>query len=62
MSGMQMVMADSVVEVLAINFVPRQISGQLITEMILMDVVEDVICPGACTSEDMDIIDLLQIN
>ena len=54
MSGMQMVIVDSVVEALAINFVPLQIPGQPITEMIPMDVVEDVVCPGACTSEHMD--------
>ena len=54
MSGMRMVIVDSVVEVLAINCVPLQIPGQHITEMIPMDVVEDVVCPGACTSEHMD--------
>ena len=59
MSGMRMVMVDSVVEVLAINFVPLQIPGQHITRMIQIIVKEDVVCPGACTSEHMDIIDFI---
>ena len=54
MSGMRMVIVDNVVEVLAINCVPLQIPGQPITKMTPMDVVEDVACPGACTSEHMD--------
>ena len=59
MSGTLMVMVDNVVEVLAVNFVPLQIPGQLSTEMILMDVVEDVVCLGGCTSEHMDIADFI---
>lgn len=53
MSGMQMVIVDSVVEVLAKNFVLLQTTGQPTTEMIQIAVVEDVVCPGACTCDHM---------
>ena len=45
-----MAMVDSVVGVLAKDFVPLPIPGQLTTEMIQMVVVEDVVCPGGYTS------------
>lgn len=57
MSGMLMMMVSSVAEVLAINFVPLQTPGQPTTEMIVMVVMEDVVCPGACTSEHMGTVD-----
>ena len=50
---MQMVMADSVAEVLDRHFVPLQIPGQPTTEMIQIVVVEDAVCPGACSFNHM---------
>lgn len=55
MSGTLMVMVDSVVEVLAKNFVLLPIPGQPTTEMIQIPEMGDVACPGACTSDDVDI-------
>ena len=51
MIGTQMVMVGNVVAVLLKSFVPLQIPGQPITEMIQTGVVGDAECPGACISE-----------
>ena len=50
-----MVMVDNVVEVLVKDFAPLPIPGQPTTEMIQIPEVEDVVCPGACTSDHMDV-------
>ena len=50
-----MVIVGSAVVVLANHFVPLQIPGQHIIEMIQMVVVEDVAWPGACTSNFIEI-------
>ena len=41
--------------VLTENFVPLQTHGHNIIEMIRITAVEDAVCPGACTSDYMDI-------
>ena len=48
---MQMVMVDSVAEVLTRHFVPLQIPGQPTIEMIQIIVVVDVVCPGGYISD-----------
>ena len=53
--GIQMVMVGNVAVVLTENFVPLQTHGHNIIEMIRITEVEDVVCPGACTSDYVDI-------
>ena len=48
-------MVDSVVVVSDKHSVPLQIPEHPITETIQVGVVEDVACPGACTSNCVDI-------